>query len=90
MPKITNPNPPKIAREIMPRLLRRERAAAYLGISGGHFDLLRDRGDIPPPKQVSENVVAWDMADLDRHIDELPYAGGPNDDSNDLDRILGV
>lgn len=90
MPKRANPNPHRISHEVLPRFLRRERAASYLGISGGHFDMLRSRGDIPPPKQVSEHVFAWDIVDLNRFADALPYVGGANDDSAELDRILGV
>ena len=75
MPKTSKLNPPKISREITRRLLRREKTAAYLDISARHLDLLRERGAIPLPKQLSEAVFARDIADLDRYIDSLPYAG---------------
>jgi prophage regulatory protein len=59
--------------EYAPRLLRRERAAAYVGISPGQFDrYVRDQL-FPPAKKVG-SVKAWDRADLDSVVDHLPYA----------------
>jgi prophage regulatory protein len=38
--------------DLTPRLLRRERAAAYLDISAGTFDKLVANGVIPAPKMM--------------------------------------
>ncbi|RTL86444.1 MAG: AlpA family phage regulatory protein [Hyphomicrobiales bacterium] len=61
---------------VVPRLLRRERAAAYLDISPSHFDKLVREGRLPQPKKLDERTKGWDTHDLDVHIDHLPYAGG--------------
>lgn len=70
---------------ITPRLLRRERAAAYLDISPPYFDKLVKDGCLPPPKKLGENVKGWDTQDLDARVDVLPYAGGaaPDDSWSD-------
>lgn len=56
-------------------MLRRERAAAYLDISPGHFDALVRSGALPPPKRLGAAVKAWDALDLDARVDNLPYDG---------------
>ena len=58
---------------VAPRLFRRERAAAYLDMSPATFDKLVKDGLIPPPKQLSSNIKAWDRPDLDSYADHLPY-----------------
>lgn len=76
---------------VAPRLLRREQAAGYMGISPGHFDRLVKEKLLPPPKKLGENIRAWDALDLDVAVDHLPYDGAaPDDGSNDLDRMLGT
>lgn len=59
---------------IEPRLLRRERAAAYLDISAGSFDKLVRDGVLPAPK-VLHSFKVWDRADLDALAESLPYDG---------------
>jgi hypothetical protein len=56
------------------RMLRRERAAAYLGISPASFDKLRKAGVVPPPKLL-EGFRVWDACDLDDYVESLPYEG---------------
>lgn len=66
---------------LQPRLLRRERAAAYLDVSPSTFDKLVRDGLLPAPKTF-QNFKTWDRADLDAFADHLPYAGessGPDD-----------
>lgn len=65
---------PKIAASVSPRLLRRERAAAYLDISIGSFDKLVREGALPAPK-VLHSFKVWDRSDLDAMADALPYEG---------------
>lgn len=62
-------------RAIMPRLMRRERAAAYLDISPAHFDKLVQRRILPAPKRLDDRIKGWDARDLDAAIDHLPYDG---------------
>jgi predicted DNA-binding transcriptional regulator AlpA len=75
-----------------PRLLRRERAADYLGISTGVFDRFRREGKLPPPRKVDDGIRSWDRLELDAFVDDLPHDGeveqaaGPSD----LDRLLGT
>lgn len=57
---------------IQPRLLRRERAAAYIDVSTSHFDKLVKSGSLPPSK-VLGTMKWWDRADLDSFADNLPY-----------------
>ncbi|MFP4125187.1 MAG: helix-turn-helix transcriptional regulator [Alphaproteobacteria bacterium] len=52
--------------EILGRGLRRERAAAYVGVSAGTFDDLVRRGQLPRPRLLADGrVKVWDRADLD-------------------------
>jgi prophage regulatory protein len=66
---------------IIPRLLRRERAASYLDISPGAFDKLVKEKKLPPPK-VNHGFKEWDRLDLDAHVDALPYDGAASPDSS--------
>ena len=54
-----------------PRGLRREAAAAYLGISPSKFDDWVARGLMPSPKR-QDRVTVWDRARLDLAFDSLP------------------
>ncbi|MCC3245085.1 hypothetical protein LG047_07100 [Methylocystis sp. WRRC1] len=66
---------------IAPRLLRRERAAAYLDISPTHFDKLVQAGRLPPAKRLDDRIKGWDARDLDAAVDELPYDGASPPDT---------
>jgi len=66
---------------ITPRLLRRERAAAYLDMSATSFEKLVREGVLPAPKKLHSFKV-WDRDELDARVDGLPYDGaapGPSD-----------
>ena len=67
-----------------PRLLRADRAAAYLGMGERTFLRLVAEGKLPKPKRLG-GVVAWDRYRLDASIDDA------NDDvaDNTVDRLLG-
>lgn len=58
--------------DFQPRLLRRQNAAAYMGVSPSHFDQLVKSRVLPEPKSL-KSVQVWDRNDLDRLADELPY-----------------
>ncbi len=58
------------------RGLRREEAAAYIGISPSMFDQMVKQGRLPEPKKFGTASV-WDMRLLDRQFDE------PGDGVND-------
>ena len=58
-----------------PRLLNREQAAAYLGISPGTFDKLVKAGVMPQAKRLSEGRIAWDRQEVDQAVDRLPTEG---------------
>lgn len=60
------------------RLLRREQAAIYVGVSPNTFDKLVRDGDLPGPKVFpNATVKVWDVRDLDAFADSLPYADAP-------------
>ena len=58
-----------------PRLMRGDRAAAYLDISTSHFLKLVADGALPKPVRL-RGSVAWDRHDLDAAVEQL------KDDSN--------
>lgn len=68
----------------IPRGLRRERAAFYLGISPSKFDLGRKAGTIPAPKNFA-GVTLYCRQELDAMFDELPLVAS-ND--NEWDSVL--
>ncbi len=51
-----------------PRMLRRELAAAYVGLSPTLFDTEAKAGRLPAPVALAGTVKAWDRADLDAWI----------------------
>ena len=52
-----------------PRLLRADRAAAYLGMGERTFRRLVAEGKLPKPQQIA-GVVSWDRYRLDAYIDD--------------------
>jgi excisionase family DNA binding protein len=60
------------------RGLRRERAAAYVGVSAGTFDDMVRNGELPRPRLLGGGrVKVWDRADLDAAIEAAPVDGEP-------------
>lgn len=57
-----------------PRGLRREAAAAYIGVGATKFDDWVARGIMPKPKR-QDGVVVWDRLALDAAFDDLPSEG---------------
>ena len=66
-----------------PRLLRADRAAAYLGMGTSTFLRMVDLGVLPKPKRI-RGVVAWDRFALDAYVD-----GIGDEEANTVERILG-
>jgi predicted DNA-binding transcriptional regulator AlpA len=64
--------PPTLA----PRLVSREAAAAYFGISATMFDKLVISGTAPQPKRIGTRKL-WDVRALDAAVDNLPDDGLP-------------
>ena len=68
---------------IVPRLLNRQQACRYLGISASMFDAHRVRGLVPPPVPVpstrndgrSSRVPLFDIRDLDGTVDNWKRNG---------------
>ncbi|HMF28648.1 MAG TPA: AlpA family phage regulatory protein [Candidatus Cybelea sp.] len=54
-----------------PRLLRADRAAAYLSLSQSTFLDLVDKAVLPQPIRLSRGIVAWDRKKLDAAVDAL-------------------
>lgn len=59
---------------IQPRLLSRDEAATYCGVSPNTFDSMVGDGRMPKPKPVNRRRV-WDRVQLDEAIDALPNEG---------------
>jgi excisionase family DNA binding protein len=66
-----------------PRLLRVDRAAAYLGMGTTTFLRLVESGKLPKPKRIG-GVVAWDRLRLDAFVDDTADEG----EVNTIDQIL--
>lgn len=54
---------------IVPRILRRELAALYVGIAPSTWDVEVKEGRAPRPVQVTAGVKGWDRHDLDLWIE---------------------
>lgn len=54
-----------------PRGVRREAAAAYVGVSPSKFDEMVADGRMPKPKHI-DGCVVWDVKRLDAAWDALP------------------
>jgi predicted DNA-binding transcriptional regulator AlpA len=66
---------------LTPRLLNREQAASYLGISASAFDKQVADRVVPGPKSFGSRRV-WDIRQLDAAIDRLPSENGASDESH--------
>jgi hypothetical protein len=56
--------------QLCPRGLRREAAAAYVGVGVTKFDLWVDNGRMPKPKH-ADGCVIWDRYALDQAFEAL-------------------
>ena len=73
--------PPTLA----PRLIGRDDAAAYVGVSPNTFDKMIADGLMPNPKRQTERRIAWDVRQLDTAIDRLPIDGVTDADTDTTD-----
>ena len=77
-PTLAAPLPPTLP----PRLVRRDAAAAYVGVSPNTFDKMIADGLMPKPRQLTERRLAWDVQQLDAAIDRLPVDGGTDTETD--------
>jgi predicted DNA-binding transcriptional regulator AlpA len=94
-PKPTRPSKRKptlagVARQALPptlapRLIGRDAAAAYVGVSPNTFDKMIADGLMPNPRRLTERRLAWDMRQLDTAIDRLPIDGVTDADTDTTD-----
>lgn len=73
---------PKYIDRILPRGLKREEAAMYIGISPSKFDNMVVDGRMPKPKMIDSRKV-WDLHQLDMAFEALP--GGDDTIDNPWD-----
>ena len=73
--------PPTLA----PRLICRDAAAAYVGVSPNTFDKMVADGLMPNPRRLTERRLAWDVRQLDAAIDRLPIDGDAETDTDTTD-----
>ena len=76
------PDKPADSKNYPPRLMRAERAAAYLDISTSNFLKLVADGVLPSPVKI-RGSVAWDRQDLDNAVENLK-----DENVNTVDRRL--
>jgi predicted DNA-binding transcriptional regulator AlpA len=67
---------------MQPRILRREAAAAYVGVSPNTFDQMVKAGKMPRPKRITDRLKGFDRNLLDRSIDDLPTDGDDLEDNS--------
>jgi len=65
-----------------PRLLRADRAAAYLGMGTSTFLRMVSERVLPKPKHI-RGVVVWDRFALDAYVDSID-----DEEANTVERIL--
>ena len=64
-----------LLRNLVPRNLRGDHAAAYVGVSPSKFRQLVKDGRMPASFQI-DGCVMWDRFDLDASVDKLKAAAG--------------
>ncbi|MBB4063275.1 helix-turn-helix transcriptional regulator [Gellertiella hungarica] len=74
--------------DFVPRGLRREDAARYIGISPTLFDRKRKEGAIPPPRDMF-GVMIWDRHDLDSLFAKPVYTAANDNNSSYWDKVCG-
>ena len=71
-----------------PRLMRADRAAAYLGMSQSSFLQLVKQGVLPKPIKL-KGMTAWDRYKLDAAVDELELER-PSSPRRLMDEAMGI
>jgi prophage regulatory protein len=59
---------------IVPRILRRDLAALYLGMGTTKLDAEVKAGRLPAPLSITPGIRGWDRHDLDQWIEERKAA----------------
>lgn len=59
---------------IVPRILRRELAALYVGMSASSWDAEVAAGRAPKPVQMTSGIKGWDRLDLDAYVEDRKAA----------------
>lgn len=59
-----------------PRILRRQDAARYVGVSPHKFDELVKMQVFPKARRITETIKGWDRRELDDAVDRMPEADG--------------
>ncbi len=72
-----------------PAALRREHAAAYVGMSANTFAALIRDGLMPPPR-IAGGVKVWLRVDLDAALATLPTEGGETGGGEQCDAAFGL
>lgn len=72
--------PRTLPNSLPPRFVDLDAAAAYLSLSATKFAALVKEGRAPPPRRIDRRK-AWEVRDLDRFADSMPYDGGEAVDS---------
>ncbi len=63
----------QVEKNVRPRLLRIEQAAAYLGLSPKTISNRLSDGTFPVKSKRIGRTVLFDLRDLDKYVDELPH-----------------
>jgi predicted DNA-binding transcriptional regulator AlpA len=71
-----------------PRLLRADRAAAYLDMSKSKFLELVDQGRLPTPVRI-DGITSWDRRELDSAVEDLKGREG-SQRSNPIEEHYGI
>lgn len=70
-----------------PRGLRREIAAAYIGVGGTKFDQMVKEGTMPKPR-IHGGRRLWDRSELDMAFSDLPHDGEKPESRNPWDDVV--
>lgn len=76
---------PATALPFVPRILRRDLAAMYVGLGTTSFDAEVAAGRAPRPVQITDGVRGWCRLALDAWIDDRMAASGAADTANPWD-----
>lgn len=55
-------------------MLRKPAVCRMLGISAATLDRLRARGDFPPPRRISNQVICWPRSAIEEWLEQQPQA----------------
>jgi len=70
---------------ILPRVLRRDLAALYVGLGTTSFDAEVAAGRAPKPVQITGGVKGWDRLDLDAWVEDRKAISAAAETANPWD-----